>query len=264
MLNLLKSRIGAAVAPNHMTVVNFREVVNPLERYLVRSDQELGGFSTASLDIVKNDTPRPDSEKPQTSQEEQKKAQNPQEDQKNEIEEPPQFGRFSGNLNLDLPPSRPDVVQSGYAMWRTKDMVPTWKNPLQSEYWNWERCSAMLLRVRGDRRKYFVNVQAETPLVTDIYQHRLFLKSPGQWETVVVPLSDFILTNWGVIQQQQELDLEHVRTVGVGLIDKQYGPFQLDIDWIKVVSSDLISKDLLQSRSSKELATPGKRMSIED
>lgn len=237
---LQRSGIVHSLPPKEQSVINFRNISNPLEPLLVRSDQELGGYSTANLDIV------------------------PAEDGSSG---PPQFGRFHGNLSLDLPPSRPDVVQSGYAMFRTRDLKPTLRNPLQSEFMNWERCDKLMLRVRGDRRKYFINIQAETPLVTDLFQHRLFLKNPGQWETVLVPLSDFILTNWGVIQQQQEMDLSHIRTVGIGLIDKQYGPFSLDVDWIRVISNDLISKDMLNSSSQDHddtKPTPGKRLTIDD
>lgn len=231
----------ASVPPGEQMLINFRNMVNPLDTLLTRSDQELGGFSTVALDLIKS-----------------------QESQEQESADPPQFGRFHGTLSLDLPPSRPDVVQSGYAMFRTRDRKPTIKNMFESEFWNWENCSHVLLRVRGDRRKYFINVQAETPLVTDIFQHRLFLKTPGQWETVVVPLSDFILTNWGVIQQQEPMDLQHVRTIGIGLIDKQYGPYSLDIDWIKVVSSDRLSKQTVNAQPSHSIPTPGKRLSIDD
>ncbi|KAA8904302.1 hypothetical protein TRICI_005528 [Trichomonascus ciferrii] len=249
---LQRSGLVASLPPTEQMVVNFRQMHSPMEALLVRSDQELGGYSTAHLDLISSHSNKPS--------EGDKAAVAVQADGT-----PEQFGRFHGNLNLDLPPSRPDVVQSGYAMFRTRDMKPTWRNPLQSEFWNWERCDKLMLRVRGDRRKYFVNIQAESPLITDLYQHRLFLKTPGQWETVLIPLSDFILTNWGVIQHQQEMDLQHIRTIGIGLIDKQYGPFSLDIDWIKVISSDLISKEMLNDQNSPPAnQTPGKRLSIDD
>lgn len=239
MIRLLqRTGLIASVPPAEMMLVNFGKMTtDPSKPLLIRCDEELGGFSTAQVELQ-------------------------QENNK-------QFGRFYGHLNLDLPPSRPDVVQSGYAMWRTRDMGPSWQDWFQPEFWNWERCSHMLLRVRGDRRKYYINIQAESPLATDIYQHRLFLKTPGEWETAVVPLSDFILTNWGVIQQQQELDLEHIRTIGIGLIDKQYGPFQLDIDWIKVISGDLLGPEIAkaketQQQQQQDQVTPGEKLSIDE
>ena len=227
-------------------VVDFRKMVNPLETLLPRSDQELGGFSTVNLDIIKEEGGL-------------KQLEGEVKDSDNNSQNIPQrqFGRFHGVLNLDLPPSRQDVVQSGHAMFRTRDIKPSIFHPFTSEFMNWERCNNMILSLRGDRRKYFINIQADTPLITDLYQHRLFLKTPGQWETVVVPLSDFILTNWGIIQQQEPLDLSHVRTVGIGLIDKQYGPYCLDIEWIKVITGNLAT-------SQKPEVIRGKQISVND
>lgn len=118
--------------------------------------------------------------------------------------------------------------------------------------WNWEGCSHVLLRVKGDHRKYFVNIQAESALPTDIYQHRLFLKTPGKWENVLVPLSDFILTNWGVIQQQRSINLQGVKTIGIGLIDKQYGPFSLYIDSVSAVNVKYLTKEDMPSEDPEQ------------
>lgn len=222
---LQKSGLAATVPSVKQTLIDFSRS-NELANILVRSDQELGGYSTAALDLI---------------EEKEKKG-----------EETHSYGRFHGVLNLDLPRNRPDVVQSGYAMFRTRDQPAG--NPLLSlfdgnaqhgsgSYWNWESCTHLMLHVKGDRRKYFINIQAESALPTDIYQHRLFLKTPGQWETVLVPLKDFILTNWGVIQEQRVINTSMVKTVGIGLIDKQYGPFSLYIDTIKAINSDLVPKD---------------------
>lgn len=244
---MLSRIFGRSAKQLEHTIINFGSTTeNPLERILVGSDQDIGGFSTAELDIMEESTAN-DSNDPAALH---------------------KFGRFHGTLNLDLPPSRPDVVQSGYAMFRTRELASSWLGLRSSEYWDWEDCTHLLLRVRGDRRKYFVNIQAETPFPTDIYQHRLFLKVPGCWETVAVPLHDFILTNWGVIQQQSPMDTRYIKTVGIGLIDKQYGPFSLDVDWIKVVGGEALSK-LLKDRerdvnTGKMQVTPGKRLSIND
>lgn len=220
----------------------------PLDQIIVGSDQDIGGFSTAHVDVVEFKDPA----------------------EASELNDPKIFGRFHGNLNLDLPPTRPDVVQSGYAMFRTKENDPGWFGLKGSEFLNWENYSHLLLKVRGDRRKYFVNVQAESAFLTDLYQHRLFLRNPGSWETVVIPLHDFILTNYGVIQQQAPMDVQHIKTVGIGLIDKQYGQFSLDIDWIRVVGGDVLS-DYVQRDGKKPTnttgkipITPGKRLSIND
>ncbi len=166
---------------------------------MLRSDQELGGFSTANFDVENG------------------------------------VGHFHGYLNLDPPPNRPDIMYSGYAMFRTKDHPKTYLG--NENFWDWSPYHHVEMRVKGDNRKYFVNIQADSSIITDIYQHRLFLNNPGNWETVVIPIDDFVLTNWGNIQEQTGIERDRVKTIGIGLLDKQFGPFNLYIDYIKVLTA---------------------------
>lgn len=248
---------------------------NELKNILVRSDAELGGFSTAHMEIESVPTSsspllaapiaEDPSEPSEPSSSPSSSSSSPQSNTK-------LVGHFHGVLNLDLPPSRPDVVQSGYAMWRTRDQKPEGFVEYISSivgddiHWNWEHCTHLLFRVKGDRRKYFVNIQAESSLPTDIYQHRLFLNTPGQWENVLVPLKGFILTNWGVIQQQRSINTQFVKTVGIGLIDKQYGPFSLYIDSIYAINSKYISPEQaseIESKSTPADRLPGKHIPVD-
>ncbi|CAK9438752.1 uncharacterized protein LODBEIA_P29760 [Lodderomyces beijingensis] len=190
------------------TILNFK-TLDPQQlqsTILRRSDQEIGGFSTVNFEI------------------------DPQE----------RCGHFFGELSLDLPKDNLTVTRSGYAMFRTRDQLQSWISG--DKFWDWSQYSALVLRVKGDRRKYMVNIQANTPLVTDLFQHRLFLNHPGQWETVVIPLSDFVMTNWGVIQDGSEINKSEIKTIGIGLLDKQYGPYSLKIDWIKVMTGSEVEK----------------------
>lgn len=184
-------------------------------KVLTRTDGELGGLSTASFTV--------DSQLG--------------------------IGRFAGSLNLDLPKDNPKITRSGYAMFRTSDQRESWLSG--SSYWDWSNMSLLVMRVRGDRRKYLVNIQANTPMPTDLFQHRLFLNYPGQWETVVIPLNDFVMTNWGEIQDGGELNKAEVKTIGVGLLDKMYGPFLLEFEWIKAMSVEEVEKITLADRSAK-------------
>jgi NADH dehydrogenase [ubiquinone] 1 alpha subcomplex assembly factor 1 len=181
------------------TILDFKsQPQQSLDKILIRSDKEIGGYSTANFSVENG------------------------------------CGQFQGYLNLDLPKDNPEVTRSGYAMFRTKDQKESWLSG--SNYWDWSNYQSLALRVKGDTRKYLVNIQANTPLVTDLFQHRLFLDTPGEWETVVIPLNDFVMTNWGVIQDGSEINKLEVKTIGIGLLDKQYGPFSLEIDWIKVMT----------------------------
>lgn len=205
-LNSTFSRIFSKpqqVTKSFQTILDFKHQPQyALDNILTRCDQEIGGYSTVNFSY------------------------------NNEMKS----GQFSGYLNLDLPKDNPEITRSGYAMFRTKDQKESWLSG--NSYWDWSQYSSLVMRVNGDKRKYLVNIQANTPLVTDLFQHRLFLNTPGQWETVVIPLNDFVMTNWGVIQDGCEINKLEIKTVGVGLLDKQYGPFNLYIDWIKVMTDD--------------------------
>ncbi|KAF9189970.1 hypothetical protein BGZ51_008680 [Haplosporangium sp. Z 767] len=170
-----------------------------LKGWLVGCDKDIGGFSEAHLEITKNGT-----------------------------------GRFYGNLSLDLPENE-SVQKSGYAGIRTKTQPGTiFGTPV------WDTClyEYLALKVKGDERKYFVNLQTDGVVPTDLYQHRLFLKTPGEWETVLIPFKDFILTNQGFIQEDQiEIYRERVKNVGVSIIDRIPGPFELEIESISAFNT---------------------------
>ncbi|KAK6457525.1 complex I intermediate associated protein [Scheffersomyces xylosifermentans] len=212
----------ADLAKSVQSVLDFKN--NPqesLENIMTRSDQEMGGYSTVHFDIDENE----------------------------------KAGHFHGYLSLDLPKDNPEVTRSGYAMFRTKDQKESWLSG--NSYWDWSNYSSLVLRVKGDRRKYLVNIQTNTPLVTDLFQHRLFLNHPGNWETVVIPLNDFVMTNWGVIQDGSEINKSEVKTIGIGLLDKQYGPYSLYVDWVKVMTGAEVAKETQKSRSEKlSISTP--------
>ncbi|KAI8071738.1 complex I intermediate-associated protein 30-domain-containing protein [Gongronella butleri] len=151
------------------------------------------------------------------------------------------YGSFHGRLSLDLP-ANPDIKQSGYAAIRSKAQP---SSMFGTPCWDTSLFRYLALRVRGDKRKYFVNIQTDGVIQTDLYQHRLFLRSPGEWETIMIPFRDFILTNNGVIQEQQiDMYREKVKTVGLSIMDKTEGPFRIDIEWIKAMNTELTEGDM--------------------
>ncbi|KAF9435373.1 hypothetical protein BGZ76_006413 [Entomortierella beljakovae] len=169
-----------------------------LKNWLVGCDKDIGGFSEAHLDVTKNNT-----------------------------------GRFHGHLSLDLPENE-GVEKSGYAGIMTKTKP---SSAFGTAVWDTCLYEYLSLKVKGDNRKYFVNIKTDGLVPTDLYQQRLFLKTPGEWETVLIPFKDFILTNQGFIQEEQiEMFREKVRNVGVSIIDRQSGPFELEIESISAVN----------------------------
>lgn len=174
------------------------------------TDDEIGGFSTAELDWV----PSSPSQAALSSS--------------SLTTTPPTGGylRFRGSISTRLPSGRPDIQRTGYAAWRTADRQAT---VFGRSLWDVDSYAYLALRVRSDGRSYLVNVQTDSMVApTDLHQHRLFARRPSQWETVVVPWSDFVRTNHGfVVEPQTELLRQKVRSVGLGLTDRVQGPFEL-------------------------------------
>ncbi|ETN43361.1 uncharacterized protein HMPREF1541_02520 [Cyphellophora europaea CBS 101466] len=143
---------------------------------------------------------------------------------------------FQGNISTKLPENRLDVLRTGYAAWRNQDLGNTLFGEL---FWNVDSYMYLALRVKSDGRKYFVNIQTDSIVDTDIHQHRLYTKhhagaegpsDPGRWETVLVKLHEFVRTNHGLVTEpQSEMLRQKVKTVGIGLTDRTPGPFKLGI-----------------------------------
>jgi NADH dehydrogenase [ubiquinone] 1 alpha subcomplex assembly factor 1 len=126
------------------------------------------------------------------------------------------------------------TAQDGYAALRSKVSGGSFYG---TETWDVGPYATLSLLVRGDSRKYFVNLQTDSYLATDLYQHRLFLRTPGEWEHVVLPFDDFTLTNNGQIQDHQvAMDKYRLKTIGVSILDRMPGKFKLDIKWIRAAN----------------------------
>lgn len=174
------------------------------------SDDEIDGYSQSNLDFEATSpppTPTPETPAP-----------------------PAGYARFHGHISTELPKTRPDIHRTGYAAFRTPDR----KRTLFSRgLWDIDPYTYLALRLRSDGRSYFVNVQTDSIVPTDLHQHRLFAKRPGEWETVLIKWNDFVRTNHGMpIEPQTELLRQKVNSVGVGLTDRVPGPFELCIERI--------------------------------
>ncbi|PUU73883.1 complex I intermediate-associated protein 30-domain-containing protein [Tuber borchii] len=186
-----------------MEIHSFRHP-DSLKSIKVFSDADTGGFSKVHMDL----TPCP----------------------LGHLSEGQFYGRFYGNISIELPVERPKIQRSGYAAWRTQERGRTL---FGRQNWDCDPYTYLALRVKSDGSKYFVNIQTDSIVETDIHQHRLFAKRVGEWETIHIPFSEFVRTNFGqVIEPQNEMMRQKVKTVGIGLIDRIPGPFELCIDRI--------------------------------
>ncbi|KAF7916039.1 uncharacterized protein EAE98_010894 [Botrytis deweyae] len=212
-----------ATSPLHLA--NFH---NPesLKRCKAFSDADMGGFSKVHFDWV------PPSENAKPSSSENKNG----------------HVKFHGNISIDLPPNRPQIQRSGYAAWRTLDQPST---IFGKSLWNIDAYGLLALRIKSDGRKYFVNIQTESIVPTDIHQHRLYARSPGEWETVLIKWNEFVRTNHGVVVEPQgEMLRQKVRTVGIGLIDRVPGDFQLCVE--RIWATNGLSEADLEEDGRKE------------
>lgn len=147
-------------------MASFRDP-DEVKRMKIFTDRGHGGFSTASMDAVQF---QPE-ELPPDYQQQPPNAPLPF------------YAKFHGVINTDLPPNRPDIERSGFAAFRTPD--PKWTF-FGKAVFNCEAMGFLALRVKSDRSKYFINLQTDSMVATDLYQHRLFARTPGEWETVYV------------------------------------------------------------------------------
>ena len=179
------------------------------------SDADIGGSSTASLDYNARTSLQP------------------------------AHARFHGSISTDLPRNRPEVQRTGYAGWRNKDRPPT---IFGKSLWDLDPYTYLAFRVKSDGRKYFVNVQTESIVYTDLHQHRLHARKPGEWETVFIKISSFIRTNHGeVVEPQTEMLRQKVRTLGMSLTDRVPGPFDLAISSVWACNSDERDDELMDA-----------------
>ncbi|KAF1841445.1 CIA30-domain-containing protein [Cucurbitaria berberidis CBS 394.84] len=168
-----------------------------IDSYKRMSDRDIGGFSTSEFD-----------HHPVTQTE-------------------PSHVRWHGTISTQLPQNQPHIQRTGYAGWRSLDRGAT---IFGKSLWDVSMYGFLAIQFKSDGRKYFVNVQTESIVPTDIHQHLLHSKTPGEWETILIKWSEFVRTNHGqVVEPQREMLTQKVRTVGISLIDRIPGPYDLSI-----------------------------------
>ena len=184
-------------APYPLLDLRYPETIRDCKRM---SDADIGGYSTVYLDHV----PRGECETAHM--------------------------RFHGVISTELPRNNPRIQRSGYAAWRNYDRPAT---IFGRSLWNIDPYTYLALQIKSDGRKYFVNLQTETIVPTDIHQHRLYARRPGKWETIFIKWDDFVRTNHGVVvEPQMEMLRQKVRTIGIGLIDRVPGTYDLAVSRI--------------------------------
>lgn len=93
--------------------------------------------------------------------------------------------------------------------------------------------NSIVLRVKGDGRKYNFRVRAENNSWVSYTQS--FVTEKDTWQEISLSIEDFYPTYRGYnLRNIPKLSESIIREVGLMLSDKVEGNFKIDIDWIKV------------------------------
>ncbi|RDX43795.1 complex I intermediate-associated protein CIA30 [Lentinus brumalis] len=227
-------------APRTLFTFNSRE---DIDQFATGCDADVGGTSTVNFALDESTAKPSSSEKP-----------------------PPHgvivnrpTGRFWGEMRLAVRPGLEGQIRGGYAGFRSKPRTTLFGEITEDvsthEY--------LALRVRAlghprTRNSYFVNLQTDGPITTDLWQHRLFFRrDDGGWEDIFIPFKDFVLTNAGeLVPHQVQMYRERVRTVGISLLGGNSGvegPYELGIDSISAVNVE----DVTDTAALEKVPTEG-------
>ena len=95
-------------------------------------------------------------------------------------------------------------------------------------------CGCFVIRLRGDGHRYKFTARTETGFDAPLYQCA-FVTKRGEWEEHRLAFKDFVPTFRGrTLTGMPPLNPANVTSVGFLISDKQEGPFQLEVAWIKV------------------------------
>lgn len=93
----------------------------------------------------------------------------------------------------------------------------------------------LVARVRGDGRTYTFNVYDRGDFRGYSFR-QTFKTKKDEWIEVEFPIDDFVATWRGRTFRNEKLQAAKANGLGFLLGDKKPGPFQLEIDWVRVRS----------------------------
>lgn len=88
-------------------------------------------------------------------------------------------------------------------------------------------------RIRGDGKRYKVGLRTDNKF-DGIFHQASFTSKNDEWLVIRIPFSDFVPTYHGRrLSDDKRMKPQEIRSVSFLIADKQQGPFQIEIDWIK-------------------------------
>ncbi|MHC5114951.1 MAG: CIA30 family protein [Planctomycetota bacterium] len=103
-----------------------------------------------------------------------------------------------------------------------------------------EDADGIEIRVRGDGRTYKFDIRcSHVQMMAGGFQQE-FTTRDGAWTTVRLPFDRFRLYSFGrQVRDAPSLIPANIESIGVTLSDKQPGPFQLQVDWIRAYGAGI-------------------------
>lgn len=102
-----------------------------------------------------------------------------------------------------------------------------------SGQWDLSRCAGLCLRLRGDGKRYKLSLRTDLFFDGISYQ-TAFNTEQDLWQEISLPFAAFNATHHGVrVTTGAPLDTRCITSFGLFVADRQEGPFQLDVAWVK-------------------------------
>ncbi len=96
--------------------------------------------------------------------------------------------------------------------------------------------SRLAVRVRGDDREYQLRIRTQDAFDGVSYQFK-FKTRADDWMTIEASYRDFVPTFRGrILRNVPPIDPGAIRQLGFLIVDKEEGPFRLEVDWIKALN----------------------------
>ena len=92
--------------------------------------------------------------------------------------------------------------------------------------------TGVMIRVKGDGNIYSLRFRTNNSFDGFSYQAK-FKPDSNEWKEYKIPFSDFKPTFRGnTLSDKPELASKNIKQMGILIADKQFGKFELNIDWI--------------------------------
>lgn len=101
-----------------------------------------------------------------------------------------------------------------------------------------EHFAGVIIKAKGDGNLYNIRFRTNQNYDGVSYQAK-FRSDPDYWKEFRIPFNEFEPTFRGrFIPNQPELESKNIRQMGILIADKQFGEFELEVQWIKFYKNE--------------------------